>query len=377
MGIGMFALALVLQAAGAVALEPEDWEKGREGFDLAAFPVSWEPAQVARLRALAADSGAPAYAGILAAADSALAVPPMPLETLVYEGHLPDHPRRLVTIEHLGDVSRLRVLGYAWLVGCDPRFADHAASIIRAWSGVYRPTGNPINENKLSSLIGIYAALRETHFVEEEREAVDAWLREIGARNRATGERADRMDNWQAKRLKVAAMVGSTVGDEALLGWARQEFGRYVAEGLYPDGSSEDFRHRDALTYHHGGLKPLLEIAQALDPGGDLYRREFGAGSSLAKSVAFLVRHVDGTAQHAEWVHTTSEIDRRRAAEGHARYQPGRIYQPWEALEALSLAAFFDPSLLELVTAIRRAAGFGTAPTWQQVVNAARAPGSR
>jgi hypothetical protein len=373
MNIGLLAVALVIQVVGG-APEPADFEQGREGFDLAAFPVSWDSAQAARLHGLAADDGAPAYTGIRDAAEAALSVAPMPLAALVYEGHLPDDPQRLVTIEHLRDVSRLRVLGYAWLVEGDPRFADHATAIIRAWSRVYRPTGNPINENKLASLIGVYSLLRETHFPAAEREAVDAWLREIGGRNRGTGERTAHMDNWQAKRLKLAAMIGTTIGDESLLEWARQEFGRYVAEGLYPDGSSEDFRRRDALTYHHGGLKPMLEIVQALDPSGGLYRQQFGEGSSLARSVDFLVRHVDGTAQHAEWVNTTSPIDRRRAAEGHARYQPGRIYQPWEALEALTLAAFFDPSLLDLVATIRRDAGFGTAPTWQQIVNAARAP---
>jgi hypothetical protein len=373
MSIGVLALAFLLQVGGTGGLEPRDFEAGREGFDLAAFPVSWEADQVDRLRRLAAGEGAAAYAAILPAAESALEVPPMPLERMVYEGRLPDHPERLVTIEHLQDISRLRLLGYAWLVEGDPRFAEHARSIILAWSRTYRPTGNPINENKLSSLVGVYAALRDSHFAPSERETVDGWLRDIGARNRGTGERAPNLDNWQAKRLKLAAMVGSAIGDPSLLRWAREGFEAYVAGGLYPDGTSEDFRRRDALSYHHGGLKPMLEIAQALDPSGELYRRPFGEGSSLAKSVAFLVRHVDGTSQHAEWVNTTAEIDRRRAAEGHARYQPGRIYQPWEALEALTLAAFFDPALLELVTTIRRDAGFGTAPTWQQVVNAARA----
>jgi hypothetical protein len=363
-------LALTLQLVGG--LDPQDCGQGREGFDLVALPASWTAGQVDRLRDLVGGVGAPAYSTIRADAEAALTIPPVPLPELVYEGHLPDHPQRLVTIEHLRDVSRIRALGYAWLVSQEPRFAHHSRAIILAWSGSYRPTGNPINENKLSSLIGVYALLREEHFSADEREQVDGWLGEIGTRNRLSGAGSPELNNWHAKRLKLAAMIGAAIGDESLLDWAREGFADYVAGGLHPDGSSEDFRQRDALSYHHGGLKPMLEIAAALDPAGELYRREYGAGSSLARSVAFLVRYVDGTAQHAEWVNTTSQLDRRRAAEGHARYQPGRIYQPWEALEALCLAASFDSSLLDLVATIRRDAGLGSTPAWQQVVNAAR-----
>lgn len=61
--------------------------------------------------------------------------------------------------------------------------------------------------------------------------------------------------------------------------------------------------------------------------------------------MAFLVKYVDGTDRHGEWVHPTVAIDQERAASGDPHYKPGRIYQPHEALGVLTLATFFDPSL--------------------------------
>jgi hypothetical protein len=88
--------------------------------------------------------------------------------------------------------------------------------------------------------------------------------------------------------------------------------------------------------------------------------------------VEFLRPYVDGRQVHAEWVNTTSKMDRTRAQSGDPFYAPGRPFQPHEALSTLTLAGRWDPTLSTLATSIRAKAGLSTAGWQAAIVDTAR-----
>ena len=56
---------------------------------------------------------------------------------------------------------------------------------------------------------------------------------------------------------------------------------------------------------------------------------------------------------HPEWVNTTAAIDRRRAAEGIARYQPGIPWDPTQSTELFEAMALVHPSYAEIARSLR------------------------
>lgn len=348
--------------------------KSHDGFDEMALPPRWTEDQRRQLQHIAARYPKQ-YGPLQSLARESLNRTPHPQAEISYEGHLPDHPARLESIRRLNDVSRVRALGYAWLVDRNPAYPKAGLAIIEAWSRVYRPTGNPINEHKLASLMGAYGLWR-TLLPPATQQSVENWLQELAAAGRRNAQVRGAKGNWHTKRMKINALVGTVTDDAACTTWAETEIRHYVAHNLYPDGSSYDFHRRDALHYHCSGLRPLLEVLFLLPDGGvDLYwaaAKTGNAGASIAGAVNFVRPFVDGRQHHAEWVHTQVELDRRRAAAGHADYQPGRIFQPVEALSLLEMAAIFEPELQALVTEIRAGAEDEALPTWDALVLQAR-----
>ena len=329
-------------------------------------PSAWTPAQQQRLRAQAAQ---PAFAPVLATATAALDRAPRPLPSIVYEGRISSHPERVRHNGHLQDLGALRCLVLAHVATGEARFRDRALVYAQAWMDTYLPTGNAINDNKLAHAIGAWGFLR-TDVAADARARGDAWVRRLAEAQIASSRdpKAPR-SNWQSKRIRLVAAAGLALGDDALWRWAEEAFPAYIDVELHADGSSNDFRGRDALSYHCSGLTPLLELAQiAHDRGADWYHRTGRQGGSLEKSVAFLVTWIGGDKRHPEWVNTTVQLDRDRAKSGDPHYQPGRLFEPIEGLPTLRLAAPLDPALLPLIARIRGAAE----ETWQDVVQDAR-----
>lgn len=73
-----------------------------------------------------------------------------------------------------------------------------------------------------------------------------------------------------------------------------------------------------------------------------------------------------------ERVNTKVGLDKRRAAAGLEKYQPGKEFDPRDSLKLMETAASFDPQLMKVV----RHLGDDDAeqfPTWQTLVNATAA----
>jgi hypothetical protein len=294
---------------------------------------------------------------------------PSPLKVIHYEGLVHTDPRRIEAVKHLEDMDDLACLLEWWQATADPRALQQGLRYIRDWSGAYQPTGNDVNENKLQPII-VAAISWRGHIPEEEWPSLAAWLQKMGDLHLAALKTDhDKLTNRFTKRLHLVATIGMALGQQEWLNDVRAAYRDFVAGGLFADGSSEDLRRRDTLTYHCSMLRPLLDLAQLLnDPA--LYKWESPTGSSVKKSVDYVIPYADGSKQRQEWLNTTVELDRKRAAAGLEEYRPGRLFDPAFALPMLEQASFFDDSLLPLVIKLS-ATQRQRFPTWRSVLNAA------
>jgi len=307
-----------------------------------------------------------------AAADATLGADPNPIDTLRTEGLLQGDPRKTATWEALRDVHEMYALAVTYQVTRKREYLDKASVFLIAWADSNFSRGDPIDDTNLDPAIEAYDMLKGD-LVPGERKRISRWFSrvanaEIHARfndsNRTTAH-----NNWNAHRLKVVGEIGFAIGDKALQAYAIAGIKEHIGRNLLPDGRSEDFVSRDAIHYHLYDLEPLLKLAIVLNraTGVNYYTYQAPSGSSLQKSVEWLLPYLDGRQTHAEFVNSTVEFDKRRAQNGESSYKAGTVFEPKSGVPMLILAAYFDNKLMDLA---RRLLGSEEQyPTWQAVLN--------
>jgi hypothetical protein len=322
------------------------------------------------------------YARLQQSADEALSARPDPVAVILTEGKLSSDPAKIRTWKSLGDMPRLTALGYAYAVTAKPVYADKVRQFVLAWAAVNHSAGDPIDDTNYEPLLIAYDLTRHT-FSPADRDTADNYLRGIAAAEIRTGNspRHTSVNNWNSHRLKIVGLIAFLLHDPALIDQAVSGYKKQIGQNLLPDGTSIDFHERDAMHYQVYDLEPLLVLAIAARNNGiDLYDYQAPSGSSLPKSVAFVVPFAMGEKQHPEFVHSTVDFDRQRAAAGQAEYKAGTIWNPHAALLSMALGEAFDPSLRAVVLKLARpdsadkGAGGDRYPVWQIVLNAAARP---
>lgn len=330
------------------------------------------PAQRARLRARVAGEpeAAAQFAALRAQALPLLEIAPTPVAVIAYEGLLNTDPRRIACVARLRSLADVATVLRYWQATEDPAAAAPLRRQILAWATTYVPTGNDVNENKLYPLFVAYAALRPD-FPAGERVTVDAWIERLGTLAAAGARHPRAINNRFTKHLRLCMICGQILDRRDWRTLALAGLKCFVAESIHADGSTSDLRSRDSLTYHASALRPLLELALLAGAEGDaLYRWTAPGGGSIEKAVHLVVPYASGEKVRAEWRHSQASLDRRRAEAGIAAYQPGRPYDPADAIPLLSDAACFDPALLPLVLKLRADAP-ARGDAWAMLVNAA------
>jgi hypothetical protein len=282
-------------------------------------------------------------------AEKALHHAPRPLETIYYEGLLDNNPKRIDTRKSLEDADAVVNLIYGSYSNNKPALRKKAAEFTRAWASIYKPTGNPINENKFTAFFWAYY-LFQNDFDGPDQQLVENWMREIATLEMNRKETPN--NNWQAKRLKIIGLIGCIIGDTTFQRFALDGFKEYINSAYYADGTSEDLAKRDALSYHIGGIKPCLSVFinfRKFDPAFDLYEYVGVDGGSICKSVEYMIPYASGKKQHAEWVNTTVQLDRDRAAAGLEHYQPGKLFDPLESRPLLEWACYYNPNWYDIL----------------------------
>lgn len=308
-------------------------------------------------------------------ADESLTAPPHPIDTIRTEGLLQGDPKKTATQQALRDMPRIYALALVYKVTGDHKYLSALTLYLALWAATDRPRGDPIDDTNLDPLIEAYDMVKGD-LPPATAEAVREWLKataevELSAPfNRPN--RATSYNNWHSHRLKIVGEIAFAIGDTALQGYSVRGIRDQIARNLNADGSSSDFVSRDALHYHVYDLEPLLTLAIVLQraTGVDYYTYVSPAGTSIRRSVQWLLPYLDGTKTHAEFVNSTVEFDRQRARNGEAAYKAGTLFDPKNGVATLLLAAWFD-SDAGLMPLARKLSGAEVRyPTWQAVVNA-------
>lgn len=309
------------------------------------------------------------------AAQPALARGPEPLAVIHYEGIVHNDPRRVATVASLNQMGDIALLLRAWQVTQDPAIASHLRELITAWTQTYQITGNDVNENKFCPLLMAYASLRDT-FTPVERDAVDAWVDQLGTLHAQRVAASGGVSNRYGKHLRITALCAAVLDRAEWRDTAVAGAKRMIEQGLRPDGTSHDLEERDSLGYHGSAVRSLIEMSLLIPRVGDepaLYDWVAPSGASIRKSVDYVLPYATGEKTREEWRNTKVELDRRRAAAGIAEYQPGRLYDPRQARSLLEAASLYDPSLSPLVAELAGSSA-ERFPTWMTLMGSASTP---
>jgi hypothetical protein len=300
------------------------------------------------------------YEAQRALADRTLTEVPHPIDTIRSEGLLQGDPVKTATQAALKDMGKMYALALIYKLNDDTACLIQLDRYFHAWAETNHSRGDPIDDTNLDPVIEAYDMVKDDVSAGTER-VVGEWLRETAeAEITAVYNRPNRAtsyNNWHSHRLKIVGEIAFATGDTALEGYATRGLEAQIGRNLQADGPSADFITRDALHYHVYDLEPLLQLAIVVKraTGVDYYSWVSPAGGSIRKSVEWLLPYVTGEKTHAEFVNSTVEFDRRRAANGEAAYKAGSGWEPKNGVRTLVLAGYFGAA--GLMEAARKAAG--------------------
>jgi hypothetical protein len=285
-------------------------------------------------------------------AEGDLAEDPHPIEQIQTAGKLQGSAEKTATQEALKDMGRIKDLELAYALTGRADYLAKAAAFVTAWAAACRPPENPIDATNLGPLLEAYDLVRP-RMREEARKKVDDWVRSLAGTLTASDDPAKgtHWNNWQSHRLKILALSAFLLGDQEMEYSVLRSFRALSDKNLHHDGTTLDFKERDALHYHVYDLEPLLRLAMLFDRawGLDLYRETNAQGGSLQGCVQFLFPFLTGIQTHREYVHTTVQFDLARARNHEKGHGIGEPFDPKAALKCVELAQFFEPGLKAVV----------------------------
>jgi len=295
---------------------------------------------------------------------------PNPIDTIRTEGLLKGNPKKEKTRLALADMNKMFVLALQYRLDDEQKFLNKCVEFLGAWAKINKPNGDPIDDTNLDQAVEAYDLIKKDIPATEKKTQIEQWMSEtawteINSKRMKTG-RATAINNWNAHRLKVVGEIGYTLNNQELITWTLDNLKSHININLYPDGTSLDFKERDAMHYHIYDLEPMLKLAIIIDraKGTNFYTYESPKGSSIKKSVEWLIPYINGEKQHEEYVNTTVKFDRDRAKNNEPGFAAGTMFKANLALPVLKLAVYFDPAQLDLLNKVN-----GSKNNWQMVLN--------
>jgi hypothetical protein len=288
---------------------------------------------------------------ILRQATEALADDPNPIGRLESSGLLPSDPVAARTRAARLDFGKVRALAFAWRFGRDEAHLTAARDFVLAWASTHRSKGNPIDEAALPTLVQGYALIRDD-LQPADRSEIDRWLASVFRQHYRRIRSYKGSTNWQSHRIHIAASIASALRDTKSLIELRRHFRAHAARNIRPDGSTFDFRLRDAIRYAVYTLQPQVETALLLEAAGLLAfdDRTDGTLARLRAGLDWLVPYAQGRRTHIEFETRQMPTDKKRAAAGVPGYS-GK-WNPDAARHLFWLAAYMDGTYLPIARAL-------------------------
>jgi hypothetical protein len=268
------------------------------------------------------------------------------LPTLHTEGTLPHEGIYDQSKEAEQDLDLLRDAALAWRATSDDRYLKFVDRVLYAWVTTYQPSFNPIDETPLEGLILAYDMTASALPV-KTRNAAMAFLTKLGNGYIAQIDAQPRpltgnfRNNWQSHRIKLIAMAAFTLDNRKMIDAAQRLFVEHIDDNIAPDGSTIDFKERDALHYVTYDLQPLVTAALAARRHNRNWLTQRAPnGATLAAALGWLTPYATGAKTHDEFVHSSVPFDVKRREAG----LPGFTGQwdPKNAAELFYLAARLD-----------------------------------
>lgn len=288
---------------------------------------------------------------------------PNPIDTIRTEGLLKGNPQKVKTQQALADMGKMFTLALQYRLTEDKKYLIKCAYFLTTWAMVNHPNGNPIDDTNLDKAVEAYDLIKDDISV-KDKIIIERWLKEaanaeINSKRMKPG-RATAINNWNAHRLKVVGEIGYALKDQHLIDWTIENLKSHIDINLYADGTSLDFKERDAMHYHIYDLEPMLKLAIMIDraKGQNLYTYASTKGSSIKKSVEWMIPYIKGEKLHEEYANTTVKFDRDRAKNNEPGFAPGTMFDPKLALPVLKLSVYFDAGQMPLLNDLNKGLDF-------------------
>lgn len=300
---------------------------------------------------------------------------PLPVDTIISEGHLASDPKKIKTLKSLADLKKIYALAYTYKITNNEEYLTKCIQYILAWAKTNKAIANPINNSKLDPLFEAYDLIKE-EIKPSDKKIIEHWFTqiadvEIATRRPIPGKKLS-YNNWNSHKVKIVANIAYLLNNKQYQIFVDTSLKKQIAMNLYADGSGADFKERDALHYHHYTLEPLLVTATIIKraTGFNYYSYLSESGSSIEKSVAFLVPYATGEKTHAEFVNSKVAFDRKRAQNKEPDYILGANFNPKKAIDVFIYATYFNPNYLSIINKLAEKPGFYA--NWQCVLNAVK-----
>jgi hypothetical protein len=268
------------------------------------------------------------------------------------------------------DMRKMYALALVYRVGGDKRYLNKSVAFLSAWAKKNKPNGDPIDDTNLDPAVAAYDFIK-TNINATDAKLITDWLSETARAemDKYKPGRETSTNNWQSHRVKVVGEIGYALNDEKYKNFALEGFKQQLAHNLLLDGSTIDFKLRDALHYDVYDLEPLLKFAIILKraTGVDYYFYTTAEQTSLKKSVEWLLPYLAGRKTHAEFVNSTVSFDKKRAANGEKDYAAGNQFDPKNGVGVLLLTEYFYPDAINLIEKLKLSSQ--DYPDWQLVLN--------
>jgi len=333
--------------------------------------VSLNNAEIDKLKQLvASDPSAKArFNELQKVADAALNETPNPIDTIRSEGKLAGDPKKTATGVSLRDMKKMYALALLYRTGGDRKYLDKSVAYLVAWSKFNTPNGDPIDDTNLDP-VEAYDLIK-SNIDAPNNKLITAWLAQTAQMeiNKFKPGKETAYNNWHSHRLKEIGEIGFALQDDKYTQYAVEGMKQQIGKNLLPDGSSVDFKLRDALHYHVYDLEPLLKLAIILKraTGVDYYNYVSDQQTSIKKSVEWLLPYLNGQKTHGEFVNSTVSFDKKRAANGEKDYVAGTSFEPKNGVATLELTEYFYPDAINLIQKLK--ATDQNYPDWQLVLN--------
>lgn len=306
-------------------------------------------------------------------ADAALSDNPNPIDTIHTEGRLQGDPKKAASWEAFKDMRKMYALALIYRVSGDKKYLNKAIAYLAAWSKQNIPNGDPIDDTNLDPAVEAYDLIK-TDIDAANNKLITGWLAQTAQMeiNKMKKGKTTSYNNWHSHRLKEVGEIGFAINDKKYIDFATEGIKTQIGKNLLPDGSSIDFKLRDALHYHAYDLEPLLKLAIIIKraTGVDYYTYESPEQTSIKKSVDWFVPFITGAKTHGEFANSTVAFDRKRAANGEKGYAAGTPFNPKNGMGTLLLTEYFSPDTISLIQKLK---GTGEIyPEWQLVLNKVR-----